>query len=102
MNQPAVSGLGFDWGGLFENISEAGLDIAKGRYGTPTGMYTRYGADGKPLVTYRQPDGSTAPIFAATDIGASANVNAQGGGISMNTILIAGVAVFALFMMSRR
>jgi hypothetical protein len=100
-----LNGLGIDWGGLLNKGVDITGNILQSTVGTPAGTYTRTGADGSTVV-YRQPTGSTIPIFGATDtasaIGGSLNANnAAAGGLS--TVAILGIGGLVLFLlMSRR
>lgn len=106
--QPSsMEGLGFDWSGLINKGVDITGNILQSTVGTPAGTYTRTGADGSTVV-YRQPTGSTLPIFGATDtasaIGGSLQANnaaAAAGGLSAITILGLG-AVVLFVLMGRR
>lgn len=96
-------GQGFDWSSTIQNSIDTGLQIVRGRFGTPEGTYTRYGPNGEPLVTYRQPSGSEQNIFGASDIAGGVNLSASPSGLGgpMGWLLLGGGALL-LFMMSRR
>jgi hypothetical protein len=104
--QPSLNGLGFDWEGLLGKGVDITGNILQSTVGTPAGTYTRTGADGSTVV-YRQPSGSTLPIFTAGDttssIGGSLNANNAAAAGTLSTITILGIGGLVLFLlMSRR
>lgn len=92
---------GFDLSNWIGQLTTGGLDILRGRYGTPAGQYTRYDpATGKPVVVYNSPTGSTTPVFGASDLGASVSANA--GGINSSTLLLLGGGLLVVMLMMNR
>lgn len=106
----SLEASGFDWGNWVNTLTQGGLNIAQAQFGQPNyapGTYMQTtGPNGQQQIVYRQPTGSTDPVFSSANVtssnAASAALRTPTGQLDMTTIVVIGVGLVVLMMMMQR